>query len=74
MWSLNDLKTPDTEASGKLFFSMKLQEEYDCKVVQYREIVVSFYSENMGMGEVVFSFSNPIWKPVPPKSVTTTKF
>lgn len=41
------------------FSSSKQQFECDCKKAQHRRLSVYFYSENMGEGEMVFSYVNP---------------
>jgi hypothetical protein len=66
MWSLLDHKTAD-EILGKPYKSMMFQDEYDCKESLLRNLSLSFYSENMGGGEVIDTNSNTgKWQPVSP--------
>lgn len=68
MWSLLDLKVADTTLS-KPYLSMKMHNEYDCKLEQYRFLSSSNYSENMGSGDEVFRNATVAdWNPIPPTS------
>jgi hypothetical protein len=70
MWYLVDYKTTK-KIDGKLYMTLKSQSQFDCKKEQYRILSISYYSGNLGGGEVVSS-SNKIstWEPVPPKSIS----
>jgi hypothetical protein len=66
MWGLLDQKIAE-EIFGKPYMSMMFQDEYDCKENQLRNLVLSFYSGNMGDGEVIDTSSNTgKWQPVSP--------
>jgi hypothetical protein len=66
MWGLFDLKGSD-EIFGKSYMSMIFQDEYDCKEYQLRNLALSFYSGNMGDGEVIDASSNSgKWQPIAP--------
>jgi hypothetical protein len=56
MWSLNDYKTTQTMGSTS-YLSSKVQTEYDCAEERIRTLASTFFSGNMGSGEVVFSIS-----------------
>ena len=69
MWVLYDNKWARGNA-GKKYMSTKLQNEYNCKEERIRTIYQIHYSENMGSGEVVFTFKKPNeWTPITPDSV-----
>jgi hypothetical protein len=70
MWGLLDLKTPELVEQSKPFMSMMSQTEHDCKEERTRRLSLIMYSGNMGMGEVIFTDSDPgKWSPVAPGSV-----
>lgn len=66
IWELNDLKEQDEIGSR----STKIQAEYDCAHEQFRVLSVIVYSQNMGNGEVIVTFSplDTPHQPVPPDS------
>jgi len=67
MWGLVDLKEAKKEEAGKSFLSAKALQEYDCQKMQVRKITLSFFSENMGSGEVVHTYMDAEkwkWTPV----------
>ena len=67
MWGLVDLKEAKKEEAGKSFLSAKALQEYDCQTPQVRKITLSFYSGNMGEGEVVHTYMDAEkwkWTPV----------
>ncbi len=71
MWSMIDLKTARRDKTGKLFKSTKVHREYDCKEHQSRNLYFSFYSENLGAGEIGYVGVDPEnWTPIPPESIT----
>lgn len=72
MWSLLDLKEPDTTTS-QAYLSMMLLTEYDCKGEQYRFIASSNHAGNMGKGDVTYR-NNTVaeWKLIPPNSAART--
>ena len=72
MWSLLDLNAADT-TTGKPYLSMRMHNEYDCKLEQYRFLSSSNYSENMAAGEMVYRNSAAAeWNPIPPSSAVNT--
>lgn len=72
MWSLLDLKKPDTTAP-KPYLSMKMLNEFDCKREQYRFISSQNLSGNMGAGGVVYQNNTAAeWNPIPSKSGVRT--
>ena len=69
MWSLNDYKTIQTGPSAS-YLSYKVQSEYDCAEERIRKLAATFFSGNMGRGDVVYVQSNEgKWQPVEPGSL-----
>ena len=69
MWSLNDYKTLQTWPSAS-YLSYKVQNEYDCAEERIRQLAATFFSGNMGRGDVVSVHSNKgTWQPVEPGSL-----
>lgn len=72
MWSMLDLQVADT-TTGKPYLSMKMQNEFDCELEQYRFISSSNHSGNMGEGELVYrNASAAEWNIIPPASTAKT--
>lgn len=66
MWRLFDGKPP----FPPLLRSIKSQDEYDCKKKQWRPLNVSWFSKNMGLGDLVGNYVEPTpWQPVPHDSI-----
>jgi hypothetical protein len=71
-WELMDHKTVQTGA-GESFLSVMAQNEYDCAEERHRTLAVTYFSGNMGSGNVVYSDSDEqSWEPVQPQSVGQT--
>ena len=69
MWSLNDYKTIQTGPSAS-YLSYKVQSEYDCAEERIRKRAATFFSGNMGRGDVVYVHSDEgKWQPVEPGSL-----
>jgi hypothetical protein len=69
MWSLHDYKTVQTMGSTS-YLSYKVQTEYDCAEERIRKLGSTFFSGNMGSGEVVHSISKiGKWQRVEPGSL-----
>ena len=70
MGTLHDLKSAIvSKTNGKPYASQKLQSEYDCRDVRWRMLHFSWYSRNMGAGEMVEYLADSYkWDPVPPGS------
>ena len=69
IWTLLDFKAASVSASGKPFMSLMAQDEYDCKEERSRNLFISWYSRNMGRGEVVYVHpDHGKWMPIPPGS------
>jgi len=64
MWRLTDYKVP--QFNGELvYYSIKTQEEYDCKFGEVRLLYVALYEENMEKGEVLYTHAETYaWEPV----------
>jgi hypothetical protein len=66
---LADFKTVQTGVDES-FLSFKVQSEYDCAEDRHRTLALTYFSGNMGRGNVVFSDSDEQkWEPVQPGSV-----
>jgi hypothetical protein len=65
MWSLLDYKTPEKDAAGNLYSSVKLMQEFDCKTAQGRTRFFSVHAGPMGTGALVHSEmrANSEWRP-----------
>lgn len=75
MWGVVDLKEAKKEELGKSFLSAKSLQEYDCKEEQVRKVTLSFYSGNMGTGDIVHTYTDPEkwkWTPVAHGSIVET--
>jgi hypothetical protein len=69
MWSLHDYKTLQTMGSTS-YLSYKVQIEYDCAEEKIRKLSSTFFSGNMGSGDVVYSVSKEgKWQRVEPGSL-----
>jgi len=69
MWGLIDYKTIQIIAGDSLL-SIQRQNEYDCAEARTRMLAFTWFSGNMGGGQVVHSDSDEDkWKPVAPDSV-----
>jgi hypothetical protein len=75
MWGLVDLKESKKEELGKSFLSAKGLQEYDCKDEKIRKITLSFYSGNMGAGEIIHTYDDTDkwkWTPVAHGTISET--
>jgi len=75
MSGMVDLKEAKKEELGKSFLSAKSLQEYDCKDEQVRKITLSFFSGNMGAGDIVHTYTDPEkwkWTPVAHGSIVET--
>ena len=69
MWQLHDYKTVQTVAGDSLL-SIKRYNEYDCTEERTRMLGYTWFSGNMGNGNVVYS-TNDVqpWEPVVSRSI-----
>ena len=68
MWALYDYIRVQEVTGGKSA-SVKEQSEYDCKEKQRRLLAYSWFSKNMGLGNIVYTDSQPTkWRPITPKN------
>lgn len=58
LWRMDDFIRSQVN-KGKNRLSLKIQYEYDCKNVQLRVLAFSWYSDQMGEGEIVYSNAEP---------------
>ena len=69
MWSLHDYKTRQTIGSIS-YLSYKVQTEYDCAEERIRKLASTFFSGNIGSGDVVYSVSKEgKWQRLEPGSL-----
>ena len=69
MWSLNDYETIQTMGSTS-YLSYKVQTDYDCAEERIRKLASTFFSGNMGSGDVVYSISKEgKWQLIEPGSL-----
>ena len=72
MWQLYDYKTVQTVAGDSLM-SMKRFNEYDCTEERTRMLGYTWFSGNMGNGNVVYSTTEQLpWEPVAPRTINRT--
>lgn len=70
MWGLYDNKTAQSSSAVESYLSIKSLDEYDCLEKQTRNLGLHLYSDQMGKGKMLSSYTNPDkWKPVMPGSV-----
>jgi len=69
MWQLYDYKTVQTVAGDSLL-SIKRFNEYDCGEERTRMLGYTWFSGNMGSGNVVYSTTEQLpWEPVVPRTI-----
>jgi surface-adhesin protein E len=69
MWQLSDFTTVQT-VEGDSYLSSKAEREYDCAEERTRVLAFTWFSANMGSGNVVYSNSNERnWEPFAPHSL-----
>jgi hypothetical protein len=72
MWQLFDYKTVQTVAGDSLL-SMKRFNEYDCTDERTRVLGYTWFSGNMGNGNVVYSTMEQLpWEPAVPRTINRT--
>jgi Surface-adhesin protein E len=72
MHVLYDFKTAEKTYSGKLYFSVVSQDDFDCKRKLTKVISYTYFSGNMAAGDVVYTFAAPFnnfWEPAESQSI-----
>lgn len=72
LWTMQDFKVPRTLSSQKSYLSAKFHEEFSCVSRQSRALYMTFYSGQMGRGDVVATLNEGAsadWHPVVPSTV-----
>lgn len=65
MWQLLDYNSIQ-KSGDKTFMSLKRQTEFDCKKPQYRFIYTTYFSKNMGEGDLIAEDATSTkWMPLP---------
>ena len=71
---LVDKRTPE-KIGAKSAFSIKGENEFDCKAKRYRNLSVTSVSDHMGHGEVISSTQGTgEWSKIPPRSRVGSTF
>ena len=75
MWELRDYKAPQY-AVDKPHLSGRLLQEYDCVEIRIRLLALTFFSDNMGRGQVIFNhqYDDSKWEDIAPGSVGMSKW
>ncbi len=69
IWELTDYNTPQTGAGGKMYWSEKMQTEFNCVDKQRRVLYSSIHAEKMGEGKPIHEDLSPgKWESVAPES------
>jgi len=72
LWNMLDLQTPDFSGNDP-YLSMVNHTEFNCKAREYRFLISSNYSQNMGAGEMVYRNQHKsVWTTVPERSAINT--
>ena len=76
MWELADYKAPQYAADDKSHLSEKALKEYDCIEIRQRHLALTFFSDNMGKGQVIFNhqYDDSKWWDIAPGSVGMSKW
>jgi hypothetical protein len=77
MWYLVDHKVVKIfKGDGTRFLSSVTFTEYDCKEETQRQLTFSWYSKNMGQGDIVYMSGNlhAEFEPITPGSIDNTLF
>jgi hypothetical protein len=79
LWHVNDLKsarqTLATMSAGQLYWSTKVQQEFDCRAAKVRTLAFAAHRDAMGNGDVVLA-DNVVaqWAPVSTDGVAAALF
>lgn len=57
MWDMSDYEK-EVDSREVRYSSVKTLREYDCKERRYRDVSWAWYTGNMGVGKIVFSYLN----------------
>jgi hypothetical protein len=73
VWILYDFQTEQGKDRQRSYLSVKVQREYDCAQDRRRLLAITQYSDRMGTGEIVFTytFSPSQWVPASPLETET---
>ncbi len=75
MSTIVNYNAPVDVETGKPFMSIKVQNEYDCKKKQYRQLALVAFSESMGAGQSIHVDSTfREWSRVTPDTVEENFF
>ena len=67
IWTLQDYKAVQVDPTLGAYLSARAQAEFDCKEEKVRDLRLSWYSDKMAEGAVVFLDEDPSnWNPVIP--------
>lgn len=68
--ALCEYKVAQKDVVGKVFVSMRVENQFDCKNKTYRRTAASFFSKPMAQGDMVWTEGNlsQDWQPIPTNS------
>ena len=72
MWDMTDYKSRQiqTDKDGASFLSTRSLTEYDCLEVKFTTLNITFFSGNLGEGEIVFNHQyDKKWADIPPDTI-----
>jgi hypothetical protein len=75
-WTMWDFTSAQSDMPGAPYRSAKSQQEINCAARQSRTLTLSFHSEQMALGDVVFTYTfdgsakefDRAWKPIAPNT------
>ena len=75
MWELQDYKAPKKAASGS-YLSAKALQEHDCVEIRSRLLTLTYFSDNMVSGQVIFNhqMDDSKWADIAPGSMGMAKW
>lgn len=74
VWDLHDLKSPATDATGRVYRSVMHATEYQCRIRQRRVLSILLHAEPMATGTSVEIISAADWTETPPDSLAGELF
>lgn len=75
-WTMWDFTSAQSDMPGAPYRSAKSQQEINCAAGQNRTLTLSFYAEQMALGDVVYTYAfdgsarefDHAWKPIAPNT------
>ncbi len=63
IWELRDYFSKQTSSDGMAYSSVKVFNEFDCEEKTHRYVSAVFYSQNLGLGKIIFQLDSQNEKP-----------